>query len=33
MQGVRREYYTQIYSNKLDKLEDIGKYLETYILQ
>ena len=32
MQRIVREYYEQIYSNKLDSLEEMGKFLETYIL-
>lgn len=33
MQGVLRDYCQQLYANKLDNLEQIGKFLETYNLQ
>ena len=32
MQTVLREYYEKLYANKLDNLEEMDKFLETYKL-
>lgn len=30
MQRIIRDYYKQLYSNKMDNLEELDKFLETY---
>ena len=32
MQRTIRDYYKQLYANKLDNLEEMEKFLETYSL-
>ena len=32
MQRLIREYYKQLYANKMDKLEEMDKFLEKYKL-
>ena len=33
IQRIRREYYEKLYSNKLDSIEEMDNYLETYSFQ
>ena len=33
MQSIIRKYHEQLYANKLDKLNEVDKFLETYNLQ
>ena len=32
MQRIIRDYYQQLYANKMDKLEDMDEFLEKYNL-
>ena len=33
IQRIRRDYYKQLYTNKMDKLEEMGRFLERYNLR
>ena len=33
MQSILRDYYKQLYANKMDNLEEMDKFLERYDLQ
>ena len=32
IQSIRRDYYKQLYANKMDNLEEMDKFLERYNL-
>ena len=32
MQSIMRDYYNQLYANKMDNLEEMGKFLENHNL-
>jgi hypothetical protein len=33
IQGIMKDYFENLYSNKLENLEDMDKFLDTYTIQ